>query len=389
MKNSIPLLSLILFGLTGNAQNIACFTVNNVSVCADTPIAFINCGSGSNYCWDFGDGSTGSTLANPTYSFDASGPGTYEIVLWVCDDAGCLTNCDSTAMTIKIRGASLIDTSYIDTGICAPYPVVFSAVGYNTDIFTWYFGDGYDTTFVMGADPANPDTNTVTFVYYYTQAGTFQPVLELQDPADSTGQRCPVQFMLPLINVSWPDLSFYKVDSLNGPRWVQFISSSTGTQNIDIYWWDFGDGYTISGLGTIPPGTNNGLTAGTYDQPTHYYADTGVYDVTVGAWITSGPDSCSSMVTNGQYISIFDDSTGAGSNTFELVDQVYIYPNPTTGILPIERVEGIATVYDIYGRLVLNANTNTLDISNAAMGIYFVRVVDEQGKMYVGKVLKE
>jgi hypothetical protein len=66
-----------------------------------------------------------------------------------------------------------------------------------------------------------------------------------------------------------------------------------------------------------------------------------------------------------------------------------IYPNPTSGILTIEGVEGIATIYDIYGRLVVTANTNTLDISNAAMGIYFVRVVDEQGKVYVGKVLKE
>ena len=69
--------------------------------------------------------------------------------------------------------------------------------------------------------------------------------------------------------------------------------------------------------------------------------------------------------------------------------ELLLYPNPTTGILTIEGVEGIVTIYDIYGRLVLTANTNTLDISNAAMGIYFVRVVDEQGKMFVGKVLKE
>ena len=69
--------------------------------------------------------------------------------------------------------------------------------------------------------------------------------------------------------------------------------------------------------------------------------------------------------------------------------ELRIYPNPTTGILTIEGVEGIASIYDIYGRLVLTANTNTLDISKAAMGIYFVRVLDEQGKVYVAKVLKE
>jgi hypothetical protein len=68
--------------------------------------------------------------------------------------------------------------------------------------------------------------------------------------------------------------------------------------------------------------------------------------------------------------------------------ELLLYPNPTTGILTIEGVEGIATIYDIYGRLVLTANTKTLDISNAAMGIYFVRVVDEQEKLHSIKLLK-
>ena len=95
------------------------------------------------------------------------------------------------------------------------------------------------------------------------------------------------------------------------------------------------------------------------------------------------------MVTNDQYVSVFDDSTGTGSNTIEFVDQGYLYPNPTTGILTIAGVEGSVSVYDIYGRLVLTTNSNTLDISQSATGIYFVRVVDEQQKVYVGKVLKE
>ena len=69
--------------------------------------------------------------------------------------------------------------------------------------------------------------------------------------------------------------------------------------------------------------------------------------------------------------------------------ELLLYPNPTTGILTIEEVEGMASIYDIYGRRVLTTKTNTLDISNAAMGIYFVRVLDEQGKVYVGKVLKD
>ena len=66
-----------------------------------------------------------------------------------------------------------------------------------------------------------------------------------------------------------------------------------------------------------------------------------------------------------------------------------LYPNPTTGILTIEGAKGTVAVYDIYGKLILSEKTNTLDISQAARGIYFVRVLDEQGKVYVAKVLKE
>ena len=68
---------------------------------------------------------------------------------------------------------------------------------------------------------------------------------------------------------------------------------------------------------------------------------------------------------------------------------VNLFPNPTTGILTIEGAEGIASIYDIYGRLVLTANTNRLDISNAAMGIYFVHVLDRHGNMFLGKIVKE
>ena len=72
-----------------------------------------------------------------------------------------------------------------------------------------------------------------------------------------------------------------------------------------------------------------------------------------------------------------------------LSNGIKIYPNPTLGNFTIEGAAGMVTIYDIYGRLVLTANTNTLDISNAADGIYFVRIVNEQGKVFVGKIVKE
>jgi hypothetical protein len=80
-------------------------------------------------------------------------------------------------------------------------------------------------------------------------------------------------------------------------------------------------------------------------------------------------------------------AVGIGNDGFS--KGIKIYPNPTLGNFTIEGAAGMVTIYDIYGRLVLTANTHTLDISNTANGIYFVRVTDKQGRVYVGKVLKE
>jgi hypothetical protein len=58
-------------------------------------------------------------------------------------------------------------------------------------------------------------------------------------------------------------------------------------------------------------------------------------------------------------------------------------------ILTLEAVGGTVTIYDIYGRLVNTSHANILNISEAAAGIYFVRVLDEQGRVYAHKLIKE
>ena len=106
----------------------------------------------------------------------------------------------------------------------------------------------------------------------------------------------------------------------------------------------------------------------------------------------------------GQVAVVETDTAGCVGETVTLTEQIgtssvitayaasaelLIHPNPTTGTLTVEGVEGTVMVYDIYGRLVLTTNTNTLDISQSATGIYFVRVVDQQGRVYSQKVIKQ
>ena len=80
-------------------------------------------------------------------------------------------------------------------------------------------------------------------------------------------------------------------------------------------------------------------------------------------------------------------------NTVGLTDNfrqvISIYPNPTTGVVTITGAEGISRIYDIYGRLVLTTESNELDLSTFADGIYFVHLIDNKGNLYVGRVLKE
>ena len=57
-----------------------------------------------------------------------------------------------------------------------------------------------------------------------------------------------------------------------------FVNMGCGTN----FTWNFGDGYSITGInGTIPAGTNNGTTTGNFEYPCHTYAGPGSYNVSL------------------------------------------------------------------------------------------------------------
>jgi len=98
-------------------------------------------------------------------------------------------------------------------------------------------------------------------------------------------------------------------------------------------------------------------------------------------------------------------NVGIDDLRFTILD-LRIYPNPTTGQLQISpagggqrgwnndelRIESIE-VFDVYGRALLSfaslmSSETTIDISNLATGIYFVKIRTEQGEV-IRKVVKE
>ncbi|MEA3443636.1 MAG: choice-of-anchor J domain-containing protein [Bacteroidota bacterium] len=69
-----------------------------------------------------------------------------------------------------------------------------------------------------------------------------------------------------------------------------------------------------------------------------------------------------------------------GVNTIDSDQPVTIYPNPSTGLVNINNVEGASVVvYNVIGKVVTsieNANQfNTIDLSNYGVGTYFVKVI--------------
>ena len=88
---------------------------------------------------------------------------------------------------------------------------------------------------------------------------------------------------------------------------------------------------------------------------------------------------------NDMYWMLIDDIAVTAGNTASISEvenaNVVLYPNPVTNILNIE-AQGIqeVSVMDVNGRTVMTLqNTNRIDMSNLANGVYFVRVITSEG----------
>mgnify|MGYP003310329779 CR=1 FL=1 len=73
------------------------------------------------------------------------------------------------------------------------------------------------------------------------------------------------------------------------------------------------------------------------------------------------------------------DEPNTGINTVSDAS-ISVYPNPTSDLLTIT-AEGLkeVNILDVNGRVVMTANTNTVDMSNLSNGVYFVSVVTNNG----------
>ncbi len=204
----------------------------------------------ASYAWNFGDGTGTSNTANPVYTYTTAG--TYTVTLITTSTAGCS---DTTTGQVTVNPLPVANFLQVSAAGCGPVPVQFYDSSYvvngNIVSWSWDFGDGQTSNL---QDP----------LHLYTNSGTYSVSLTVESDSGCTNTtvRNNIITVYPSPNAEFtPDPD--KQTILNPI--FNFINQTTGGQT---YTWTFGDG------------------GNSFDfEPTHTYADTGNYMVTL--WVVN------------------------------------------------------------------------------------------------------
>jgi len=214
------------------------------------------------YEWDFdGDGVTDLITTSPTASYTYNAVGTYRVRLIGVDSASCNVRDTSYTMVRARNDEAILGFTYAKVGPCESTEFQFT----NTSIappgkpftgtsFIWDFGDNSPKV-ITGTLPLN---------HTYPGPGNYNAKLILNDTNYCNAPDTLVHEIriAPLVKAA-----FTTPPTGCAPYNAVFNNTSTAGQD---FFWDFGDG-----------------TTSTETDPTHLYASTGTYTITLRAVDTS------------------------------------------------------------------------------------------------------
>ncbi|MEL6132571.1 MAG: PKD domain-containing protein, partial [Bacteroidota bacterium] len=237
-------------------------TFTNTTIINTFPIA--------SYAWDFGNGQT-SNLPNPGASYP--NPGVYTVQLVATDQNGCA---DTTTQTVEAFTLPVADFTSGDTLGCAPNSSVFvstSTGNYAIASYLWDFGDG--------------NTSTQQFpTYLYVNNGSYDVSLQIEDVNGCRDTIVKPNYVR--LTVPTPGFTVDTATACPGTS-LSFTDTSIPDHPLTDWLWDFGDGNTS-----------------TDQNPTHVYAASGFYDVTLTVTNVHG---CSESITQVQFVEILSPPT--------------------------------------------------------------------------------
>jgi PKD repeat protein len=246
-----------------------------------SPIQFDGSGSSGSgvltYAWTFGDGSTGTGVTSThTYADD----GSYLVVLTVTDTAGYSSRPDTAVVTVSNVAPAVsleLDAGSVLVGEDVSAAGSFVDPGVLDAPWQWELDWGDGTT------PTGSTTNAaaaITGGHAYAAAGIYTVRLTVTDKDGGTGQ---AEVTVRVVAGPEADAGGPYAGQEGSP--IQFDGGGSSGSGVLTYAWSFGDGST-----------------GTGQNPTHTYADDGLYTVvltvTDAAGVVSGPDTAVVTVSN-------------------------------------------------------------------------------------------
>ena len=217
--------------------------------------------------WDFGDGNT-STQQNPSHQYTAEGQ--YNVTLTITSRLGCTNTLTQPAFVRIIKPTVAFGNA--PTGGCAPFTFTPTANAVAIDgvsSYFWEYGDGYTATTTTPSGPGHaylvPGSYTIKLTIT-TNGGCTESVELINGIRVGT---------LPTANFSVTPTDACASDAIN------FTDLSTATPGVDEWLWDFGDGNTS-----------------TQQNPSHTYADSGYFSVTVTAYNNKCPATSAAQVVH-------------------------------------------------------------------------------------------
>lgn len=275
------------------------FTDNTIYACG--------AGSGLQFKWDFGDG-TSSNVQHARHHY--TGAGTYNVKFKISLPGGFNDSITKTVV-FNIRSTP----AFTATNDCYPAATSFTNSSANYASLAWTFGDGSTST-----------TTSSSFSKTYATAGVYSAKL-----VSTSSFGCKDSVVKTVNLYSKPKATFSVSNNCVGLT-TAFNNSSSGAAS---YLWNFGDGRTST---SINP-SNTYASAGTYTVKLKVTSSNGCVDSTSNT-VTIYPNPVAGFTTanvcDGFQTSFTNTSTGASSykwdfgngNTSTSANPTYSYPNP-------------------------------------------------------------
>jgi hypothetical protein len=121
-------------------------------------------------------------------------------------------------------------------------------------------------------------------------------------------------------------------------------------------------------------------------------------NVYVSGWFSSPTIAFGSTILTSGEMFIGKLSSTTGINEVELDNSILIYPNPTSGKLTIQnknlRLTNIEIeIFNVIGENIYKSQSSSqqfiIDISSEPSGVYFLKIISQDGSLAVKKIIKE